>query len=109
MIIVDGPPVMGLADAPLIGAVVSGCLLVVEAGRTTRAQVRQSLRRMAMAGAHMLGTVLTKYKPAHDDQGEGFGYGYGNPYAYGSESGDTGPQSQGVSRVMARARRLISK
>ena len=38
MVIVDGPPVLGLADAPLLGAACRGTLLVVESGKTrTRA------------------------------------------------------------------------
>ena len=37
MVIFDGPPVMGLADAPMIASVMKGALLVIEAGRTGRA------------------------------------------------------------------------
>ena len=103
MIVFDGPPIMGLADAPMIGAAVAACLVVVEAGRTTRPQLRQSLRRMSMAGAHVLGAVLTKYRARRD----AYGYGYGYAYAYGRAEGPDG--RRGVAAVVARARRLVAR
>jgi capsular exopolysaccharide synthesis family protein len=103
MIVFDGPPIMGLADAPMIGAVVAACLVVIEAGRTTRAQLRQSLRRMSMAGAHILGAVLTKYRARRDP----YGYGYGYGYTYGHAAGRT--NARGVAAVVARARRLVAR
>jgi len=101
MIIFDGPPVMGLADAPMIGASVAGCLVVIEAGRTSRGQLRQSLRRLSMAGAHVLGAVLTKYRAHHDPYG--YGYGYGGAYDYARAN------PRGVAAVLARARRLVAR
>jgi capsular exopolysaccharide synthesis family protein len=79
MVIFDGPPTMALADAPTIGGAVEATLLVVEANKTTRAQVRAAIRRLDMAGAHVLGAVLTRYKASktEDDYGYGYGYGYG--------------------------------
>jgi len=110
MIVFDGPPIMGLADAPMIGAVVAACLLVIEAGRTTRAQLRQSLRRMSMGGAHILGAVLTKYRARRDPYGYGYGYAYAD--AYGHPDGRGGAVvagARGVAGVVARARRLVAR
>ena len=77
VVIVDGPPVMGLADAPLLGSVCHGTMLVVEAGKTrTRAAV-EALNRLRNAGAHMVGAVLTRYR-----QEAASGYGYYNYEAY---------------------------
>jgi capsular exopolysaccharide synthesis family protein len=104
MIIFDGPPIMGLADAPMIGAVVAACLLVIEAGRTTRAQLRQSLRRMSIGGAHILGAVLTKHRNRRDSYGYGYGYAYGRPDGRG---GAVAAGAREVAGVVARARRLI--
>jgi Mrp family chromosome partitioning ATPase len=89
----------------MIGAVVAACLVVIEAGRTTRAQLRQSLRRMSMSGAHILGAVLTKYKARRDPYGYGYGYGYS--YSYGHAAGRT--NARGVAGVVARARRLVAR
>jgi capsular exopolysaccharide synthesis family protein len=83
MVIVDGPPVLGLADAPLLGAVCEGTLMVIESGKTrTRAAV-DAINRLKAAGSHVLGAVLTKYRA----QGGGYGYGYAyEPYRYGGVS-----------------------
>ncbi|HZF94061.1 MAG TPA: polysaccharide biosynthesis tyrosine autokinase [Allosphingosinicella sp.] len=80
LVIVDGPPVLGLADAPLLASVCRGTLLVVETGKTrTRAAV-DAVGRLRSAGAHMVGAVLTKYK----QRSHGYGYGYSyEPYRYG--------------------------
>ena len=104
MIVIDGPPIMGLADAPLIGSAVAGSLLVVEAGRTTRAQVRLALRRMGLGGANVLGGLLNKCKVSHASYGYGYGYGYGDPYG----GGDDG-KSRGLTALANRARNLLSK
>jgi capsular exopolysaccharide synthesis family protein len=83
MVIVDGPPVLGLADAPLLGAACEGTLMVIESGKTrTRAAV-DAINRLKAAGGHVLGAVLTKYR----HQGGGYGYGYSyEPYRYGGVS-----------------------
>jgi succinoglycan biosynthesis transport protein ExoP len=80
LVIVDGPPVLGLADAPLLSSVCRGTLLVVETGKTrTRAAV-DAVGRLRAAGAHLVGGVLTKYK----QRSHGYGYGYSyEPYRYG--------------------------
>jgi capsular exopolysaccharide synthesis family protein len=77
MVIFDGPPTMALADAPTIGSKVEATLLVVEANRTTRAQVRAAMRRLDMAGAHVLGVVLTRYRASKTEDDYGYGYEYG--------------------------------
>jgi capsular exopolysaccharide synthesis family protein len=109
LIVFDGPPIMGLADAPTIGAAVAACVLVVEAGRTTRAQLSQSLRRMSMAGAHVLGAVLTKHKARGAPYGDGYDYAYSR--ARGDPLGEAGMAAgaPGGGGAMARARRLVSR
>lgn len=61
-IIVDSPPVIGLADAPVIGAKVDATLLVVEANKLHTGSVKAALERLAVSGTHPLGVILTKYK-----------------------------------------------
>ena len=54
IVIVDGPPVMGLADAPIIASVASGTLLVIEAGwnqASRRARRAQTTELRAGPGA----------------------------------------------------------
>lgn len=79
MVIVDGPPILGLADSPLLSTTCRGTLMVVEAGKTrTRAAV-EALNRMRSAGANMIGCVLMRYR----QEGSSYGYGY-EAYTYKS-------------------------
>jgi capsular exopolysaccharide synthesis family protein len=79
LVVIDGPPTLGLADAPLLAAAGGNILFVVESGSTrTRAGI-EALNRLEATGAHVLGAALTK---APADAGYGYGrYGYG--YGYG--------------------------
>jgi capsular exopolysaccharide synthesis family protein len=80
MVIVDGPPVLGLADAPLLGAVCRGTLMVVESGKTRTKAAVDAVNRLKASGSHLVGAVLTKFK----QQSHGYGYGYSyEPYKYG--------------------------
>jgi capsular exopolysaccharide synthesis family protein len=77
--IIDGPPIMGLADVPILSSVVDGTVIVVESGKTRRALVRDALKRLHFARARVLGIVLSKYQAKH---GSAYGYGYGYGYGY---------------------------
>jgi capsular exopolysaccharide synthesis family protein len=79
-VVLDGPPVLGLADAPLIARATEGTVFVVESGRTRSTQARQAIERLIRVRAHLLGAVLTKL----DSRSSGYGYGYGYNYSYGN-------------------------
>lgn len=78
-VVIDAPPIMGLADSPLIASKVAGTVMVVEAHRTRARQASLALQRLRAARANMLGAVLTKFssKRASADYGYDYGYGYG--------------------------------
>jgi len=78
-VVVDGPPVMGLADAPLIGSIAEATVFIMESGRTRATQARRALDRLNAVGTPVVGAVLTKF----DNKREGYGYGYGYEYSYG--------------------------
>ncbi|TFI59910.1 polysaccharide biosynthesis tyrosine autokinase [Sphingomonas parva] len=80
MVIVDGPPVLGLADAPLLAATCRATLLVIESGKTRTGAAVDALNRLRASGGNLAGAVLTKYR--HRAHGYGYGYGY-EPYRYG--------------------------
>jgi len=84
MVILDCPPVMGLADAPLLASSAAGTILVVEAGGTGRHLAKGSIRRLGVGHARLLGVLLTKFDARRSSQGYGYGYGYSYEYAYGS-------------------------
>jgi capsular exopolysaccharide synthesis family protein len=82
-VIVDAPPVLGLADAPLLSAVCEGTIMVIEAGSVRRAAALNAVTRLRSAGAWLMGGVLTKFSAKKSGYGYGYGYGYGeNQYAY---------------------------
>jgi succinoglycan biosynthesis transport protein ExoP len=78
-VVIDSPPVMGLADAPIIASRVEAVVFVLEARGVTARVARLALARLRQARAHLLGVVLTKFeaKRAHYGYGYEYGYGYG--------------------------------
>lgn len=85
-IVIDSPPVMGLADAPLIASKVEGVVYAVESHGIRSTLVRTALSRLAAANANVLGGVLTKFEARKGHHGYDYGYGYGNDYSSTTES-----------------------
>lgn len=83
LLVIDGPPVIGLADAPILASRVAATVLVVEAGGARRSVVRIATKRLLQARARLLGALLTKF----DAKSSSYGYGYGYSYAYSYEYG----------------------
>ena len=84
-IVVDAPPVLGLADAPLLASICEGTVMVIQAGAIRRAAALNSVHRLNAAGAFLMGGILTKFSAAKSGYGYGYGYGYGGEYAYGQD------------------------
>lgn len=80
-VIIDGPPVLGIADAPILSNVAGGTLMVVQAGETRIKTAQAALKRLAAARAHVLGAILTHY----DAKVAGYGYDYSSYYSYGTQ------------------------
>lgn len=82
-VVIDSPPVMGLADAPLIASRVEGVVYAVESHGIRSTLVKTALARLASANAHIFGGVLTKFeaRKAHYGYGYEYGYGYGRDKA----------------------------
>lgn len=76
-VVIDSPPVMGLADAPLIASRVEGVVYAIESHGIRSTLVKTALARLASANAHIFGGVLTKFEPRKANQGYEYGYGYG--------------------------------
>jgi polysaccharide biosynthesis transport protein len=85
-VIVDCPPVLGLADAPLIASRVEGVIYVVRSEGPRARLVRQAIERLQAANANLLGVVLTVFEAGRAHYGYGYDYGYG--YGRQSESAD---------------------
>lgn len=80
-VVIDGPPVLGFADAPLLASAVVGTLFVLESRGTRRGQARGALRRLKLGHARILGIALTKFNVKKTTYG---GYDYAYDYHYGS-------------------------
>src|SRR5690606_32522832 len=80
-VVIDSPPVMGLADAPLIGGRVEGVIYAVESHNIRSSVVKAAIHRLESANVRIIGGVLTKFnvRKAH------YGYGYEYGYDYGRE------------------------
>jgi succinoglycan biosynthesis transport protein ExoP len=78
VVVIDGPPVLGLADAPLLAGAVEGVIFLIDTSQSHRGRVRTAVRRLQRAHGHLLGVVLTMFDP----KTAGYG-GYGYSYDYG--------------------------
>jgi capsular exopolysaccharide synthesis family protein len=76
MVIIDGPPILGLADAVLLARSVESVLVVVEANRLHRSEIEIALSRLP--GSGIIGTVVTKFNP----KSAGARYGGTDYYTY---------------------------
>lgn len=76
-VVIDAPPVLGLADAPLIASKVDGVVYCVEAESARTNAIRYSLARLRASGATLVGVLLTKFDEKRAYYGYGYEYGYG--------------------------------
>jgi capsular exopolysaccharide synthesis family protein len=86
-IIIDTPPVLGLADAPRMSSVVDATIFVIEANKSQRGSIEGALRRLAAARAHIIGAALVKFDARKADPGYTF---LGDYYGY-SDGDDEAP------------------
>lgn len=75
-IVIDSPPVMGLADATLIASRVEGVIYAVESHGIHSTQVKTAIQRLKTANIHLFGGVLTKFETQKSKYGYGYEYGY---------------------------------
>lgn len=85
LIVIDSPPMLGIADAQLLSTAAAATVFVVSAGQSRKRVVQSALRRLQLARVTPIGVVLTKF----DSKGAGYGYGYGygcgqTDYSYGT-------------------------
>lgn len=81
-VIVDGPPVLGLADALVLGNLAEGTILVVAAGDTRRGHAQGAIKRLRSAHTRLLGGVLTKL----DSRSNSYGYHQSYYYYYNRDA-----------------------
>ncbi|MFZ1386368.1 MAG: polysaccharide biosynthesis tyrosine autokinase [Thiolinea sp.] len=70
LVIMDGPPILGLADAMILTSLANITLLTVHANDTSTTTVNNALKRLQETGANVSGIILNQVKDA-----ERLGYG----------------------------------
>lgn len=80
-VVIDGPPMLGIADAIVLGNQVQHMVFVVKAGATKKDSIKDSLRRLRNAGVAPMGVALTHARNAHTSD-----YAYESYYGYGDAS-----------------------
>jgi hypothetical protein len=75
-IIIDSPPIMGIADGAILGSLCDGALFVIWAGRTSRRYVRVAKATAVSRGARLFGFILNNLEPGR------VGYYHYYPYYY---------------------------
>src|SRR5690606_17188745 len=79
VVVLDGPPIIGLSDAPLLSDAAEMTIFVIEANRTRTPVARSAIRRL---GGNVAGVVLTKFDP--QKAGASYSYDYlSYQYGYG--------------------------
>jgi len=82
-VVIDGPPVLGLADAPRLADAVDGTIFVVEANGAHHGQAKAALKRLLSSRAKVLGVILTKFDARKAGYKSDYGYYY---YEYGGSA-----------------------
>lgn len=83
LIVLDGPPVLGLTDAPLLGSVAEATVVVIESRQSRTSNSTDMVRRLYDSGSQVIGVILTKV--LRGASGYGYDYSY---YSYAAGAAD---------------------
>ena len=78
-VVIDSPPMLHIADARLLARHADCVLLVLRAGKTTRAAALAARQKFQADGSNILGTILTDWNP--DQNGYSYDYKYYSNHA----------------------------
>jgi hypothetical protein len=74
VVLVDGPPLLAVADTAALASSVDGVLLVLRAGRTRRAAAQRAVEQLQQVEANLLGVVLNDVSKPEGSYYYGRGY-----------------------------------
>jgi receptor protein-tyrosine kinase len=77
LVIIDSPPVIGLADAVLWAGLADGVVLVARSGKTRRGNLQEAARTIAQTRTPLIGVVINDV--TQKTGVSGYYYGYGEP------------------------------
>ncbi|AOI62860.1 capsular biosynthesis protein [Burkholderia territorii] len=86
MVVIDGPPLLPVADALVLGRLAGTVFLVARSGVTTLAELEEGARRLEHAHIDVRGVVLNDYKGAPGR----YDYGYTDTNTHQAASGYAG-------------------
>src|SRR5262249_53319119 len=69
LVLFHTPPLLFLSDAPVLGRLADGVILVIRAGRVSSESVIAIERRLSSDGIHIQGTVLNDWNPRSNGSG----------------------------------------
>jgi len=92
-IVIDGPPVLGLADALVLASLADTTLIAVRAENTRMAAITNALKRLRQSNANLSGLLLNRVA-LH--RGNSYGYDYANYYYNDDKQAETGTAKKGV-------------
>ena len=80
-ILIDGPPVLGLADALVLSSRVDGVVMVVKSGDTEKDAVSESVKRLRAINAPLVGSILNDVDLSQREYAyyQNYYYGYADP------------------------------
>ncbi len=67
VMIFDTPPLLGFSDARILASKADGTLVVVDITRANKKKLEQVKTFLAQVGAYVLGSVVNKQRPRHND------------------------------------------
>jgi tyrosine-protein kinase len=94
-IMIDSPPVLSVTDAVVMSAIAGTTLVVVQANKSRKDELKQVVERLGDVNAKLAGVVLNSLKSG--TEGHNFYYYYKDPYyTYGDDGGkdDAEPKSK---------------
>lgn len=92
-VIIEAPPILGLADSLVLSSHVDGVVLMVASGTTSKDAVRDAVKRLRTIHAPLLGTVLNMVDTKSHE------YGYYSRYYYGTEEKSSKGRRKGKRRA----------
>ncbi len=80
-VIIDGPPIMGLADATRLAAAADATIFVVRSEGVTKEEARFAIGRLQSQQSHVIGAVLTMFEAQRSLRSNYYTYNYPEPAA----------------------------
>lgn len=106
-VLIDAPPVLGLADAPILARLARSTLLIVSTGQVTQKSALGALKRLRAAGANVIGAAMSKFSVSKFDYSYSYNYMTENYYNYGQESLQLEADNEGSRPGKSRRNRFL--